>query len=219
MGGFGSGNHDRRSSKATVEACLTLDIRLLQRKGWLRAGVDDRLTWSQNGREVAAIGWLTVGDGEAVGSVELDYTRDGNTDHAEDIRYRVEVTYTPCNYGGRRPWFLCPGVINGVVCGRRAALLYLRGRYFLCRHCHDLAYDSQRDGLDDRAIRRARKIRRRLGGEFGMGRPFPTKPPTMHWRTYHRLRAKSFAAEQVHNDIFIGQGTKLIERFDKTLKR
>jgi hypothetical protein len=36
--------------------------------------------------------------------------------------------------------------MSGVACGKRVAKLYALGRYFLCRHCYRLAYDSQSEG-------------------------------------------------------------------------
>lgn len=66
---------------------------------------------------------------------------------------------------------------------------------FLCRRCCGLAYDCQREKWDDRARRRCRKIRLRLGGTWDFVSPFPWKPKGMHWRTYFRLREKAQAAE------------------------
>jgi len=37
----------------------------------------------------------------------------------QDITERVPVNWIPCIYGGCRPLFRCPGVLNGVLCNRR----------------------------------------------------------------------------------------------------
>ena len=52
---------------------------------------------------------------------------------------------------------------NGVACGRRVAKLHGSGRYFLSRHCYRLVHASQSEVAWDRALRRANKIRQRLG--------------------------------------------------------
>ena len=80
-----------------------------------------------------------------------------------------------CRFGGTRPYFICPGVVNGIACGRRVAKLYGPGRYFLCRHCYRLAHASQSEDNMDRTLRRANKIRQRLGGDPGMDAAFPAE--------------------------------------------
>ncbi len=59
--------------------------------------------------------------------------------------------------------------------GRRVGKLYGPGRYFLCRHCYRLAHASQSENVSDRALRRANKIRKRLGGDAGTDAPFPRR--------------------------------------------
>jgi hypothetical protein len=109
--------------------------------------------------------------------------RSGQGGEWEDMWEPVSLEWTACNFGGERPWFVCPG--EG--CGRRVALLYGPGRYFLCRCCYDLVYESQRENGMTRALRRAQTIRERLGGSANMTKPFPVKPNGMHWETYERL--------------------------------
>jgi len=71
----------------------------------------------------------------------LDYTI--GTDQGEErrpINYRVKLVSTPCRYGGKRWWFLCPNR----NCGRRNSILYECGDYFVCRTCAGLHYESQK---------------------------------------------------------------------------
>jgi hypothetical protein len=113
---------------------------------------------------------------------------------AEDVKEPVPLEWTPCNFGGERPWFVCPGD----RCGRRVAILYGPGKYFLCRNRYDLRYESQREDKKNRALRRAQKIRQRLGGSANMMEPFPDKPKGMHHDTYMRLFKEHYEAETEH---------------------
>ena len=77
---------------------------------------------------------------------------------------------------------------DGRYCGRRVAVLYCLRDYFACRHCYELAYESQQEPIRMRGLIKAQKIRMRLGAKPNVFDPFPEKPPRMHWRTYERLR-------------------------------
>jgi hypothetical protein len=70
------------------------------------------------------------------------------------------------------------------------AVLYGAGRLFGCRSCNRLSYASQREGDDDRAARRANRIRKRLGWEAGIFNAPGIKPKGMHWSTFLRLVAE-----------------------------
>ncbi|MDP9437788.1 MAG: hypothetical protein M3P49_03440, partial [Actinomycetota bacterium] len=95
----------------------------------------------------------------------------------EQLEGVAHLAWTPCNLGGSRPWFVCPG--EG--CVRRVAILYGSGPGLpLCRRCRDLTYKSQREGHIDRAKRRAEKARSRLP-------PSGTRPKGMHHATLLKL--------------------------------
>jgi len=64
------------------------------------------------------------------------------------------------------------------------------GSIYACRRCHQLAYKSQRETADDRATRRANKLRERLGWEAGILNGEGGKPKGMHWATFERFKAR-----------------------------
>jgi hypothetical protein len=195
LGGVGSGNWYRFDMKTTTDECHSVDVRYLHRNGLLKPGHWFSLRWSRAGSETGSIRGVVEGDKRPERVVLLYRCRSGPGDEWENVKEAVELTRTSCNFGGERPWFICPGVVNGVVCGRRVAVLYGPGRYFLCRHCYDLRYESQNENEMYRALRRAQKIRKRLGGSANMMEPFPEKPKGMHWRTYERLCWEHHEAE------------------------
>jgi hypothetical protein len=129
------------------------------------------------------------------GRVHLSYSIRVREGEWQDVEEPVRLMWQPCRFGGRRPYFVCPGVVNGVPCRRRVEKLYRVGRDFLCRHCHGLSYGSQSEDRYGRALRRAAKIRMRLGGEPEFEARPPLKPKGMHQATYERLRNQMLEAE------------------------
>ena len=183
MGGYGSG---RRGGRATTANYWQIDVRRMQRGGFLRPGSYSVWKWSRNSEVRASIsaraGW---------GSVILSYRHQAwGSDEWVQKEYPVSLEWTRCNYGGERAWFRCPG--EG--CGRRVATLW-GGPLFLCRHCWNIPYESQNETAWDRALTKAQAIRVKLGGEAGLIYDFPHKPKGMHWRTYYRLKEQSENAE------------------------
>ena len=189
MGGLGSGRPSG-SGRAKVESCRSLDVNRLHREGCLRSGWTGAWQWTRDGQRVASIS-LRTDDGV----LYLTYRVSIGGGDWEDIGESVRIVRVACRYGGARPFFICPGVVNGRACGRRVANLYLPGRYFVCRHCNRLAYLSQSECGLDRALRRANRIRQRLGGDPGMASPFPKRPKGMWCRTYERLHRQTFEIE------------------------
>lgn len=63
-----------------------------------------------------------------------------------DMRYKIPFVTTPCNYGGKRYWFVCQLEKNGVYCGRRVGRIFAVDKWFGCRYCADVAYRAQFEG-------------------------------------------------------------------------
>ena len=195
MGGYGSGSRDHRHTKTLVTNFLRLDVQGLANEGLLGTDVNSgtffQCSWmGESGEPKSSIGIQAGRD-----QLTLHYRYWTNKDEGQDVRELVPISWTPCHYGGRRPWFRCPGILDGVACNRRVAKIFLRGGHFLCRHCHGLAYPSQTVTLGDRPLNRAQKIRMRLGGSGNMMEPFPWKPKGMHWRTYWEWSDKGHDAQ------------------------
>jgi hypothetical protein len=66
----------------------------------------------------------------------------------------------------------------------------------------------------DRTLRRANKIRQRLGGDPGMAARFPPKPKGMWRSTYERLRKRAFDTEMRADDALANFVGRLLVRSD-----
>lgn len=191
MGGFGSGRR-AKLGKAVTEGSLSLDIRWLQRMDSLRAGDFYNLRFPGGHKPTTRI-TVQVDSSELI----LSYQKRDANGQFLNLEYPVGLAWTPCHYGGRRTWFICPES----ACGRRVAKLYLGDNgSFACRHCAGLAYASQREAADRRAKLRAGKIRKRLEWPQGILSQSASKPKGMHWKTYLRLRAEHDAFVKVALD-------------------
>lgn len=189
MGGPGSGRRWHHGAADCADDYRRLDVRRWQRDGFLTPGRAFGWQWMRDGEKLASIDVRTETD-----RVFLSYRHRSGGGEWKSEEYPVQLDWTACTFGGRRAWFLCPA--RG--CGRRVAILY-GGAIFACRHCYRLAYPSQRETADDRAARRADRIRARLGWEPGILNGAGGKPKGMRWRTFERLTAEhdAFVAESL----------------------
>ena len=157
MGGYGSGRCTRSNTKPTVERFNALDVAFCVRNGVLNPGSSGSLTWTKrrSGR-VDSVGYQC----HAGPVVRVAFNWNGQESVAQDIQ--VEATFP--HFGGERYWWTCGLSRRGIVCGRRVRMLYLRGRYFGCRHCHDLRYySSQIAHQKERVLGCLGSARRALG--------------------------------------------------------
>lgn len=100
--------------------------------------------------------------------------------------HTLSLAWTDCNFGGKRPWFLCPN------CGDRVEKLYSpHGEMkYLCRNCWDLTYKRCNISGDQKAIigHKLENIREHLR-EKSKEEDYETgfylrKPKDMHYETH-----------------------------------
>ena len=166
---FGAG---RPGYRGKAEQCFRVDVRWLRRNGYLRSS-GGTLTYSVGGEQVGQIGYR-IRDG----AITLSYALNG-----QPKEQRVPLTYTACNYGGRRAWLACPH------CSRRCEVLYCRRGGFYCRTCAHVSYESQSEDSIGRSWRVQAKAEAKLGEHW-------RRPKGMHRRTYERLVATVMQCEE-----------------------
>ena len=204
MGGYGSG---RGGGTVTSEGCnsYTLSARMLRS---MPHNLPENHVATARGSFTFSDGivvkyLISVTPGERF--IELTHeTRDGTE---REICYRLSLLETPCHLGGYRWWFSCP------IKGRRAFMLFLPngGTRFCSRAAYRLGYICQRESRVDRLMRKARKLHRRLGGDWHDDE-YPPKPKWQRWRTYGRKMAALQRADQRADDAWGLGAMRLLER-------
>lgn len=191
MGGRGSGTWYRWSKKAVVEDCRALDINrmvksgAIPRSGW-RAG---SWVWTDTttGEQTSTISYEVDTRNPDDAFLRLHYTF---TRTQQKIDYKIRLTCTDANYGGKRFWAICP------VKGVRVSRLYLHpgGDIFASRQAYGLSYASQSECPAGRAISKKWRIVRKTGGY-----DYPVRPKGMHQKTYDRILDEFWGQEEICN--------------------
>jgi hypothetical protein len=120
------------------------------------------------------------------------------------VRVEREAVY----FGGLRPWLVCS------ICLARRRSLYIKDGCVGCRQCFGLCYRSRCEfWLSSPALRRAVKLRRRLGADV---QPFAPLPPRPRYRTarnwYDNIVAEIHAHEAEALGMLANINSALAER-------
>jgi len=156
------------SSRSTVEECKSITTKFLNDHHYFCGDVRwGGLNWSCNGEKTGSISFV-VSTLEGDEYIRFQYTQtDRSTGEKTELDYKVRLTWTPCYFGGQRWWFICPLTINGRYCGRRVGVLYLGGgKYFGCRHCYNLTYESSKESHKYDFLFRAMGIEAKHGNKL-----------------------------------------------------
>jgi hypothetical protein len=104
----------------------------------------------------------------------------------------IRVTWTPCNFGGSRPWLHCPH------CDRRVARLFKGMGGYFCRACvGNPPYESQLRNDMARVYLRAYRLRQQIGGGCPVIDPVRERPYRMWRKTYERICAEIEGLERL----------------------
>lgn len=141
-------------ARAIAEQSNRLSVFFLKKHGYLSQEQSCKyggIKWTRGDWENNISFWVcTSGTEEETPEnsyIELIYTITNHwTEEKIDMKYKIPLITTPCNYGGKRYWFKCNLTKNGVYCGRRVGVLYSVGNWFGCRHCAEVAYQAQFQG-------------------------------------------------------------------------
>ena len=247
MGGRGSGRPENQNRKETTEQRKSLNVLVWHREGGLAPGTvfEWGHHWWRDACNIEAFSSGLLRDPALRIHVSADWNDEVTVPLAaclkiEHLRMRrqspewVEIEWSPCHFGGTRPWLVCPG------CKSRREKLYFTQTHntqthntqtrnepvnhssepcHRCRICLGLAYESQRQDAPRRAAEKAKRGRRKAAGLWGalggLTLPFPERRKGMHWGTYERLRAAAEEAEQewwVHHEATVTQMQKSFEQ-------
>ncbi len=133
------------STRGTTGSTKSLSVFSLRRRNFFDGIRCGTYSWSRADITVASV-YICVSTIAGREHVSFQYLyKNAQTGEEEALNYSARLEATRCHFGGERWWFICPCSVKGRYCGRRVGVLYWVGKYFGCRHCHNLAYDSSRN--------------------------------------------------------------------------
>ena len=177
MGGIGSGRRFQNRRGPRLEEVPQLDVRALKRSGLFDQSTSmGSINWTNSGLTECALEYIYVDS-----TLSISYAVKAPHTASEAVSEHIFIDRTVCNYGGTRTWFSCP------ACNARKAILYNASKRFLCRQCYGLNYSCQNEVYADRMIRKARKLRSKLGASMNLRLPISERPPGMYKTTFERL--------------------------------
>lgn len=130
---------------------------------------------------------------------EIQITYNAKSIFCESVvtcRQRIAIVDTRCHLGGKRFWFLCPGLNAEGSCQKRVGRLYLKDGAFACRHCHELTYKSK-NTRELTGLMRVLELAMSLENmATNLKRTHYRGKPTRQYRQYLKLQAK---LEKLHD--------------------
>lgn len=122
----------------TTEQVKKIELPWLLKHNYLNGLRYGNITWFRNGTQTGDINILVDTSSENPYARLMYKTRQWGTEDWRDAEFEVQLEYSRCRFGGKKWFFICgfQGCIN------RARVLYFLGKYFTCRKCANLSYES-----------------------------------------------------------------------------
>ena len=130
-------------SKIESDNLIKISTSFLNKHNYFKGNRSGTITWSNNYSKAENSVSIEVSSDKKY--IRTSYIQQNkNTENKIKYDYKIPLTTTQCNYGGKRYWFKCPCIVNGTYCGKRIGVIYLVDKYFGCRECHNLTYSSKK---------------------------------------------------------------------------
>ncbi len=134
------------SNKSEADYLKKIETHFLKKHGYFQGWRSGTLSWTNGYTGNKSSVGIEVSTWDDENYLRIHYTQtDNGTGEKKEFDYKIPLTTTPCRFGGKRYWFVCPWYKNGAYCGRRVGVLYKDGDYFACRHCYELTYSSKKE--------------------------------------------------------------------------
>jgi hypothetical protein len=170
------GRKDRTSDYLSISIADMNRYKVFQRRGRHSWG------WEKNGEIDNSLSFYLDDH------ITFHYSTKGQDGSPVDVNKSIPLTWTPCNFGGNRPWFVCD-------CGMRVGRLFFHRQHIVCRNCFNLVYPSQLQDELGRLRSKIEKIEAKLGDGC-------SRPKGMHWKTFEKLKAKRFETFVQKDNLF-----------------